>query len=700
MSDGRRPGAAGAAPGTSSDGARDDGPGAVGVREALALLDVAVTSMGGEMRSGQHEMVRHVSGAIGSGDHLLVQAGTGTGKSLAYLVPLIAHAMDSDRPSVVSTATLALQAQIVGRDLPRLLDAVGPALARPVDVALLKGRSNYVCLHKTGGGFPEEDAPATLFSLGEDAAPHPSPAMTGGPAASALGREVVRLREWAEETTTGDRDDLVPGVSDRAWRQVSVSSMECLGAARCPVARECFSEQARAAAADADIIITNHAMLAISAFEGLAVLPEYDVVVIDEAHELHDRVTGAVSGQLSASMVTAAATALRRHASISTGALDTAGAAFEAASELLPSGLLAGGLPDELAQTLEQVRDAARAALSDTKADGKSEADVDGGRQVARSRATLVFELAERILSAADLNEVVWASRPSTFTPGSGYAQPDESAPATLNVAPLSVAGRLREGLFEDHTVILTSATLAIGSEFGPVAGSLGLNGPGAPTWTGVDVGSPFDYPKQGVLYVAKDLPKPERGVSDAQLDEILTLVTASGGGALGLFSSKRAAEEAAEALRPKVDFEILCQGESSLNALVTRFADEPDTCLFGTMSLWQGVDVPGSSCRLVIIDRIPFPRPDDPLMTARTRAVARNGGNGFMSVSATHAAVRLAQGAGRLIRSTADRGVVAVLDPRLATARYGDFLARSLPDFWRTTDRARVVAALERLST
>ncbi|WP_272496060.1 ATP-dependent DNA helicase [Arthrobacter antioxidans] len=677
--------------------APDAAPHSDEARQALELLDAAVGAMGGEMRSGQHEMVRQVSESIRSGEHLLVQAGTGTGKSLAYLVPLIAHAMDSDKPSIVSTATLALQAQIVGRDLPRLLDAVRPALTRPVDVALLKGRSNYVCLHKTGGGFPEEDAPAALFSLGEDAAPHPAPA-TDGPS-SALGRDVVRLREWAEETATGDRDDLVPGVSDRAWRQVSVSSMECIGAARCPMAQECFSEKARAAAADADIIITNHAMLAISAFEGLAVLPEYDVVVIDEAHELHDRVTGAVSGQLSASMVTAAAAALRRHASITTGALDTAADAFEAAAELVPSGLLPGGLPEDLEQALAQVRDASRAALSDTKTDGKSEADVDGGRQVARSRTTLVFELAERILAASELNEVVWASRPSTFTPGSGYVQPDESAPATLNVAPLSVAGRLREGLFEDHTVILTSATLAIGSEFGPVAGSLGLSGPGAPAWTGVDVGSPFDYPRQGVLYVAKDLPKPERGTSDAQLEELLGLLTASRGGALGLFSSKRAAEEAAEALRPKVDFEILCQGESSLNALVTQFADEPDTCLFGTMSLWQGVDVPGASCRLVVIDRIPFPRPDDPLMTARTRAVARNGGNGFMSVSATHAAVRLAQGAGRLIRATGDRGVVAVLDSRLANARYGGFLRAALPPFWATTDRATVTGILERLS-
>jgi ATP-dependent DNA helicase DinG len=311
----------------------------------------------------------------------------------------------------------------------------------------------------------------------------------------------------------------------------------------------------------------------------------------------------------------------------------------------------------------------------------------------------LILELCERLLVARDAGEVVWISRQGVFNPGQGYAAPDETSPALLNVAPLSVAGRLRDGLFADHTVVLTSATLAIGAAFEPAAGGLGLLGQGAPSWTGADVGSPFDYPKQGMLYVAAHLPKPGRGTSPEQLDELAALIEAAGGGALCLFSSRRAAEEAAEALRGRLEVDILCQGESSMAGLVKQFAEEPDTCLFGTMSLWQGVDVPGSSCRLVVIDRIPFPRPDDPLMTARTRAVARNGGNGFMSVSATHAAVRLAQGAGRLIRATGDRGVVAVLDSRLATARYGGFLRAALPPFWATTDRATVTGILERLS-
>ena len=186
---------------------------------------------------------------------------------------------------------------------------------------------------------------------------------------------------------------------------------------------------------------------------------------------------------------------------------------------------------------------------------------------------------------------------------------------------------------------------------------------------------------------------------TDAQLDEIATLVEAAGGRTLGLFSSRRAAAAAATALRPRVGVPILLQGDDQLPTLVRQFTDDEPTCLFGTLSLWQGVDVPGPTCRLVIVDRIPFPRPDDPLTAARTQAVASSGGNGFMAVAATHAALLLAQGAGRLIRTTSDRGVVAVLDPRLVTAGYGGFLRASLPPMWPTTDRDVVLKALARLA-
>jgi ATP-dependent DNA helicase DinG len=478
---------------------------------------------------------------------------------------------------------------------------------------------------------------------------------------------------------------------------VSVTALECLGAQKCPFAAECFSELARQRGSEADLVVTNHAMLAINAFEGLNVLPEYDVVVVDEAHELADRVTGAVSAQLSGQMIQAAASSARRHCAISVEALQGAAAALELSLTSAPTGLLPRGLNEEQSQNVALVRDACRVALSESKPGDSQSAD--GARQVARSRLMAVLEVCERLLDAEANREVVWVTRMGAPDPVTGYSAPDDEAPAMLHIAPLSIGGRLRDGLFDGHTVVLTSATLAIGSAFEPTAGALGLLGPGAPSWTGVDVGSPFDYPKQGMLYVARHLPKPGRGVSPEALDELEALLAASHGGALCLFSSRRAAEEAADELRTRLETTILCQGESSMSALVKQFAAEPDTCLFGTMSLWQGVDVPGQSCRLVVIDRIPFPRPDDPLMSARSRAVAQAGGNGFMSVSATHAAVRLAQGAGRLIRTTADRGVVAVLDSRLATERYGAFLRGALPPLWGTTDRRVVLEALGRLA-
>jgi ATP-dependent DNA helicase DinG len=293
-----------------------------------------------------------------------------------------------------------------------------------------------------------------------------------------------------------------------------------------------------------------------------------------------------------------------------------------------------------------------------------------------------------------------------------------------LLAAPLAVNGLIRTNLLAGRSGILTSATLALGGSFAPIARSVGLDArpdaepqgperlapdaaaaPVAPsgdavTWHGLDVGSPFDYPRQGILYIARHLPPPGREpATEAQLDEIAELITAAGGRTLGLFSSRRASDAVAQAMRDRLDLTVLAQGDDQLPTLVREFAADEATCLFGTLSLWQGVDVPGAACRLVIIDRIPFPRPDDPVRSARSEAVVAAGGNGFMSVSATHAALMLAQGAGRLIRTTEDRGVVAVLDPRLATARYGEFLARSLPDFWRTTDREVALAALRRLA-
>ena len=666
-----------------------------------ALLELAVRAVGGVPRPGQQTMAAAVAEAAESGEHLLAQAGTGTGKSLAYLVPAIARAVVTGRPVVVSTATLALQAQIVDRDLPRISDALAPLLGRRPSWQLVKGRSNYVCRHKLVGGFPADDD--VLFDLRPDSAAagpaRDGPTASGaavGPApapAGRFGREVARVREWAERTASGDRDELVPGVGERAWRQVSVSARECLGGQRCPQAGECFSELARERAHEVDVVVTNHAFVAIDTFEGRRMLPEHDLLVLDEGHEFADRVTSVISDELTAGGVEAASRRVRQAGVSNTSQLDDAAGVLAGVLAEAPEGRFALGLPEDLAVACAALRDAARDVLSALASDALGKPAADGARQAARAAVTEVHGVAERLASGSagpQGPDVAWVSR---------ARRADGAARIALHIAPLSVAGLLRQRLYDDRTVVLTSATLTVGGAFDAAAGSVGLLGDGAPEWRGLDVGSPFDYPRQGILYVARHLPPPGRdGLSPAALDELAALVEAAGGRTLGLFSSRRAAELAAAELRERIDVPILCQGDDATPTLVREFAREARTCLFGTLSLWQGVDVPGSACQLVVIDRIPFPRPDDPLSAARQQAVARSGGNGFMSVAASSAALRLAQGVGRLVRTAGDRGVVAVLDSRLATARYGGFLRASLPPFWATDSRTAVLNALQRI--
>jgi ATP-dependent DNA helicase DinG len=644
-----------------------------------------VTALGGSERSGQLDMATAVAQAFQSGEHLAVQAGTGTGKSLAYLVPAIDRAVSDNAPVVVSTATIALQRQLVNRDLPQLVDALAEALPRKPRFALLKGRQNYLCLNKIHNGSAADtgEEPQELF--------RPQ-------VASALGREVLRLTEWASSTESGDRDDLKPGVADRSWGQVSVSARECLGMARCPFGTDCFAERARAKAGGADVVVTNHALLAINAVADSPVLPEHRLLIVDEAHDLVDRVTAVATGELTA---TTLGIASRRVARLVEPELierwERTSATFIAAIQNASAGRM-DHLDDELATDLTALRDAATAARS-TIDTSPTDPKAAAARSEAVASLAEIADTATRILASfgpaiPDRTDVVWLdhedNRGSTRT--------------VLRVAPLSVAALLRSRLFADSTAVLTSATLTVGGSFDAMAKAWGLAGEPAdkePRWRGLDVGSPFQHAKAGILYVAAQLPPPGRdGTGTAeQLTEIAELITAAGGRTLGLFSSMRAARAAADAMADRLSTPVLCQGEDNTATLVEQFAANPSTSLFGTLSLWQGVDVPGPSLSLVIIDRIPFPRPDDPLLSARQRAVAAAGGNGFMDVAASHAALLLAQGAGRLLRGIDDRGVVAVLDSRMATARYGGYLRASLPPFWPTTDAAAVRAALKRLT-
>lgn len=671
------------------------------------VLAAAVRAIGGAPRAGQQAMADAVSQALGGRCHLLVQAGTGTGKSLGYLAPALLRAQATGHPVIVATATLALQSQLAGKDIPTASAAVAEVTGREPVSAVVKGRSNYACLLRAlDGGTEDQDALLSGEEINEAAHATSDPD-------TALGAEVVALREWVthqrSEHGLADRDE-APRHSPRAWAQVSTSSRECLGA-RCPFHDECFVEQSRARARQADLVVTNHALLAIDALNQRGVLPEHDAVIIDEAHELTGRVTGAASQELSPQQVERAA---RRAAAwlddqLSVDLLDAADALAGALSAGEPGRVTSPEGPVVLA--LARLRELSRKALS-ALTQRTQKGQVDTERVQAQAGVQEIFETSERMAALADA-DVVWTSERLRFG-------------RQLNVAPLSVAGLLRHAILSRVTTVLTSATLTIGGSFEAMAGQVGLRSADRvdavperveasertddtpqeaeqediSAWRGVDVGSPFDYSRQAILYVGSTLPRPGReGIAEEVLAQIAELVWAAHGRTLGLFSSQRNAELAARHMRAELpSLPVLCQGEMQLPELTRRFAADPTTSLFGTMSLWQGIDVPGESCQLVIIDRIPFPRPDDPLSQARQQAVSRSGGNGFMRVAAAHAALMLAQGAGRLVRSGSDRGVVAVLDPRLATARYGGYLKASLPPFWATTSVDVAVSALRRL--
>ncbi|HCG2965650.1 ATP-dependent DNA helicase [Corynebacterium striatum] len=645
------------------------------------LLDAAVESLGGARREGQLKMANAVTKALESERHLAVQAGTGTGKSLAYLVPAIRHAQNTGHTVIVSTATLALQRQLVERDLPRLVDALEPVMESKPTFAIMKGRSNYLCLNKVARADELAEEQGELLEEHE---------------VSRLGRHIKRLYDWADETETGDRDDLDQGVPDLAWRQVSVTSAECLGATRCPHGEECFAELARRKAADVNVVVTNHALLAIDAVSDVNVLPEHEVVIVDEAHELDGRITSVSTAEITSRAIKMAA---NRAKSLGANGKDQRLAELADEFTILLSEFGPGrwtDMPDNAKSQLTALGDTlreCREAIARTP-EGEQANDPEKFAE----RQNLANHLATMAEAVARILDVFATGDPSAHEDVVWLERDERSFTDTLAVAPLSIAGMLHEKLFGEQTVVLTSATLALGGRFDAMAAQWGMP---KGTWDSLDVGYPFDPAKKGILYVAKHLPQPGRdGLAPETIEEMRELITAAGGRTLGLFSSRRAAKQAAQELKPKLPFDVFVQGEDSIGALVERFSKNENSCLFGTLTLWQGVDVPGPACSLVLIDRIPFPRPDNPLMQARTEAAQAAGRNGFMEVSATHAALLMAQGAGRLLRSVTDRGVVAVLDNRLETKRYGGFLKASMPQFWQTTDSTVVQGALQRLVT
>jgi ATP-dependent DNA helicase DinG len=653
------------------------------VRKAL---DAAVEAIGGSPREGQIEMAEAVANALTDRHHLMVQAGTGTGKSLAYIVPALVHG----RKVLVATATLALQRQLVERDLPAVVPALEKVLGREITYGIYKGVGNYICLQKMNSEEPDPDGEVLLE-------------------VSSLGKDAQRLHAWAKSPgATGDRDD-APEVDRRVWAANSLSGRECVGADVCAYGHQCFAALAKGRAQSADIVITNHTLLAIEIVDSHPILPERDAVILDEAHEFMDRTTQAVTEELTSARVIRAAAMARKHMpgklsdTFTKAADDFHDTMADYGQDVRQNPTMQGRLeeiPASLEAPIRRVKEAAAAIVQSISADEEAiGSDALAERARVKGAVSEINTTCQKIMRNSD-GQVLWYE--PTFQ--------------TLHLAPLSVSNILRANLLTKTPVIATSATLSVGNSMDAMAKSIGFTVGGdedASSEDGdidpsnvamLDVGSPFDFANQGVLYLPKHLPEPGReGVHPDVLEELGELIDAAGGRTLALFSSWRGVEAADLHLRKvlaELPIKIITQKRGdAVGPLVERFAKDETSVLLGTMSLWQGVDVPGNSCVLVTIDRIPFPRPDEPVMSARAAQADAGGGSGFMQISLPRAALLLAQGTGRLIRSVEDRGVVAILDSRIVNKRYGSVLLNSMPPLWRTSDKAVVRESLQRLS-
>jgi ATP-dependent DNA helicase DinG len=617
-----------------------------GLTSALANV-IARLPGGGEIRDGQVEMAVAVENAIDDRRHLVVQAGTGTGKSLAYLVPAIL----SGSKVVVSTATKALQDQLAGKDLPFLQKT----LPHPFEFAVLKGRSNYLCKQRAkevqGGG----DAQLQIDEV---------------ETSTSLGKEILKLVEWGRTSQSGDRSDLSFEPSPKAWSMVSVTGMECPGAQKCPSGNDCFAERARQQAVEADVIVVNTHLYGSHLASGGHVLPDHDVVIFDEAHELEDIAANSLGLEMTSGRFSSLARNARRLVgpgeASSADELIAAGDRFERAVEPYIGQRLVGELPTPLTEALTDGIERTQALLRAIK--GAPDDDPSKAR-VQMAGGHLAGDLG--MVRDVGASHVRWVEGP-THAP-------------VLKVAPIDVGGELAERLWPDHTAILTSAT---------IPASLAVRvGIGADDHDELDAGSPFDFGTQALLYCATHLPDPRNdSYRDKLHDELAFLIDAAGGRTLALFTSWSAMQKAAEEMRDRLKVPILAQGDLPKPKLVAQFERDEEACLFATMGYWQGVDVPGRTLSLVTIDRLPFPRPDEPLLVARRE---RAGQAAFRLIDLPRAATLLAQGAGRLIRTATDHGVVAILDSRLATANYRWDLINALPPMKRTKDREEVAAFL-----
>jgi ATP-dependent DNA helicase DinG len=686
---------------------------------AVELLEAVIANhSSAEDRPQQSEMARLVASAVVTGEPLVVQAGTGTGKSLAYLC----GALGADAKVVVSTATRQLSDQLVASDVPLIADVSRRVLGRGISAVSLKGRSNYLCFAKIDELRRLDDqAPPQSDDIEQEEALdlgievpviETEPTQPPRRPSSADLVALNELLDWAEsKPKSGDRSD-GPTVPERVWTQVSTDAAGCPGARVCAFGEDCLAEAARARARVSDVVVANHALLAVDLVSPNPILDDRDVIVVDEVHELQDYLSSAWGAEIfSGTMERIVLNASRRiprseqEAGLKAKAALSDVSAVITALTNLPDQRWEGELPADLAGPMESLEKRAAALSNTLDALAKKEASAEA---VATPQTT-ALQLAKSQLG--DLADALAAVRKPSPTMVRWSSQDRDGGPAVLRAAPLEVGHQFRERV-GSRGLIATSATASVAGDFEPTAAMMGLLDPpaqgldGEPIadqWHGVDVGSPFDYERQAILYVPTDIPEPvgkERADHTAAvLDELTDLVQAAGGRTLALFTTTNAARNASAHLRRHTKFTILEHGELPAAVLAQEFADDGQSVLCATMGMWAGLNIVGSACTLVVIDKIPFAPMDDPLSAARRAHADQCGRNGFREVFVNQAALMLTQGSGRLIRSTQDRGVVAILDPRLHTKGYGPIMLKSLPPMWRTTDRDLVVGALGRLA-
>ncbi len=624
------------------------------VESALAAVTSALPAA--EDRPGQQKMAAAIARALESERHIVVQAGTGTGKTLGYLVPAVL----SGKRVVVATATKALQDQLAAKDLPFLQQHLTGLLNKPFEFAVLKGRSNYLCLQRLNELQHTQDGQLELDDL-----------------AVVTKVEIKRLATWAGTAATGDLADLDWAPSDAAQRAVTVGSDECPGATRCSMGPTCFAERARQQAMSADVIVVNLHLYGLDVASGGMLLPDHDVVIVDEAHQLEDIMSDTIGVQIGPGRFTTLTTSLKRiidDPKLVGAVADSATLIRDALAPSLGQRLtlpLPGHLVDALVLARTRI-EAAQAALR------AIDTDVDDAKQKKLRAQSLATRLQDHIDAAIAAQE----GKVAFVSGGPDYPR--------LEIAPLDVGPLLSAGIWSQRIGVLTSATIPTA-----LVERVGLD---AGPFDQIDVGSPFDYEHHGLLYCATHLPDPRSPKRDAAVaEEIAALILAAGGRTLALFTSWRAMEAAAESVRLKVDVPIMTQRDLPKNALVKAFSQNEAACLFATAGFFQGVDIPGRTLSLVIIDKIPFPRPDDPLLSARRELL---GAAAFSQIDVPRAAMLLAQATGRLIRTHTDRGVVAVLDPRLGSASYRWDIVKALPPMKRTRHRAEVEAFLRDITT